>query len=187
MKSATKNHSLNIEVTASNQAAVEYLGADVDLIDAEIIEADWLVGLGRHARQLVKLPDGGFQVIGEGKGNRITYAHRRNGAFSIKRLTSGMLVVVAYRKPEDRQSFIDEQREVAKPDRRSSVEDVIQTYLDAAESLIDGSAYLPGVPGIELDNVDIERAQDAFRYLRDVLAWSRVKSASNISISPNEN
>lgn len=79
----------------------KYIGTEEALVGSGLIQCAWLANLGGWRRQIARLPDGGFQIVGEGKGNRLTNQHKENGAFSVSRNRDGTFTVFAYHRPEE--------------------------------------------------------------------------------------
>ena len=90
-----------ITVTGEATTGVEYVGSESALLAAKLSELGWLQGLGGHCRQIARLPNGGWQIVGEGKGNRLTNAHKEAGAYSVSPRRDGLFTLFVYRHPAE--------------------------------------------------------------------------------------
>ncbi|MDD5177376.1 MAG: hypothetical protein PHQ05_13240 [Sterolibacterium sp.] len=96
--STTKSTVLLADVHISEMPSrVSYRGTQTALLAAGIVLPEWLEGLGRYARYIALNPEGGFLIIGEGRGRHISNAHRELGAVSIKQYPNGMMCVDKFR------------------------------------------------------------------------------------------
>jgi hypothetical protein len=110
---ADKNHTdlpPGISVIADWPSRVEYVGTDDAFTAAGMLNPAWIIGLGRFTRAIVVDAVGGFVVLGEGKGNRVKRCHRVHGAWCVKRLIDGRLMVAKYRSLGD-EAAIKRQKE----------------------------------------------------------------------------
>lgn len=187
-----------IQIRRNDPAGIEYFGPERALIDAKILDPAWITGLAGHARQIAKLPDGGFQVVGEGKGNRLTKEHKEFGAFSVSRNKDGTLSVFAFRTHAEykkEKSIVDAKRESeylarieaerltnkkvtwqrAKEAREQSDfpkrwKDGVVYHLEQAEKLIEGKIVFTDFPDIGLSEGDTLEAKRIVADLKNLLA-----------------
>lgn len=78
---------------------VKHIGSAAALVAAGLVEPGWLDGLAGHRRQIARQANGGWEIVGSGKGNRLTNAHKEAGAFSVGRRLDGRLELFAYFPP----------------------------------------------------------------------------------------
>ncbi|MDR1888350.1 MAG: hypothetical protein LBQ81_03060 [Zoogloeaceae bacterium] len=96
-----RNLPASISVISDCDGEIEYRGTEHDLLAAGLIFPGWVDGLGERARQIVVKPGGGFTVVGEGSGNRLSYAFRQQGIFSVKRCLGLEISVIKHRTGDE--------------------------------------------------------------------------------------
>lgn len=172
-----------VAIADESSSQVAYRGSESALLAAGIIQAEWIEGLGRLSRQIAINPSGGFSILGEGKGARITHAHRQHGAFTVKRLADGDIVARKYRTiAEEREreaAMIEEmgrERERADwnqakaarigQDYPSQWKSAVISHFEVAIELLEGKRLFQGFPEIKLSSPDLEKVQRAAVQLR---------------------
>lgn len=90
-----------VTVTNDVPTGIEYAGSEADLLAAGLIEPGWLDGLGSYRRQIARVPGKGWEIIGEGKGNRVNNGYKEAGAYSVSRRRDGLFAVFVYRGPAE--------------------------------------------------------------------------------------
>lgn len=202
---ATENSNRTSELAAEVQigrnvpTGIEYIATEQALIVAKILEPAWSAGLGGFTRQIARLPDGGFQVIGEGKGQRLTKEHKEFGAFSVSRNKDGTISVFAFRTHAEykkEKALFDARRESEyeawKAERQLDKEketwqrakeaasqsdfprrwkNGVLHHIDQAERLIDGRLVFTDFPDVGLAEKDAESAKRIIAELKNLLSW----------------
>jgi hypothetical protein len=165
-------------------ALQRFVGAESALISAGWVRPEWLEGLGRYARQIALNQQGGFSIIGEGKGNRLKHEHREAGAVSVRRRVDGLIELTKYRAPTE----IRERERLWREERAREAEALAWTKakqarddakdfpkrwkkelarrIDELARLIDRRAVFQGFPNIKLPPHDLARLKYAVDYLR---------------------
>ncbi|UCV09147.1 hypothetical protein [Dechloromonas denitrificans] len=165
---------------------IEYTGTEQALIAAGLLKPEAIEGLGRFTRQFTLSPNGSLSIIGEGKGNRISYRHRDLGAYAVKRLFDGNISLSKYRTRLDEMAINHANRERLKkeaqqetwqlakqahsqPDFPERWKNGVLHFVEQAENVIDGKAVFTDFPDIGLKPGDIQAAKQAIATLRNVL------------------
>ncbi|MBI2278311.1 MAG: hypothetical protein HYU74_13250 [Dechloromonas sp.] len=210
------NTSLNnpapgIMIGRNDTKGIEYIGTDQALVEAGILQPAWLTNLGGMCRQIVRLPNGGFQIVGEGKGNRLTNQHKESGAFSVSRKRDGTFAVFAHHHPDEyrrRKAEEDAKYEAEWEVERAKLQAMqeketwrlakkvhggedwperwrngVLYHVEQAEQLIVGRLVFTDFPDVRLTDDDIAQAKAAIAELRKVLASSRPRVRDRVQVS----
>lgn len=187
-----------VQIGSNRPTGVEYFGTEQALIDAKILEPAWVDALGGFSRQIARLPDGGYQVIGEGVGNRLRKEHKERGAFSVSRNRDGTISVFVFRTPEEykkEKALYDTQREseyiayieaqrlakeketwqLAKEAHEQSDfpkrwKDGVLYHIEHAEKLIEGKMVFTDFPEVGIAESDVLEAKRIIADLKHLLA-----------------
>lgn len=202
-----------VQVRRNDPTGIEYFGPEQALLDAKILEPAWITGLAGHSRQIARLPDGGFQVVGEGKGNRLTKEHKESGAFSVSRNKDGTISVFAFRTHAEykkEKSLVDARRESEyearreaerlaseketwqhakevreKPDFLERWKNGVLYHLEQAEKLIEGKLVFTDFPDIGMSEGDILEAKRIVADLKNLLARATPAIKNKVSVQSN--
>ena len=180
---------VRLEHDYSNQQV--FVANESAFVSAGWIRPEWLAGLGRYARQIALDPQGGFSIIHEGKGFRLTHQHLEAGAVSVRRLDDGQMQFTKYktmteRRERERVRHEEYEREEAGRKREAEArawakakqareEDKdfatrwkkeLARRIDELARLIDGRTVFSDFPDIKLPAHDLARMKSAFDYLR---------------------
>lgn len=206
-----ENIAPGVRIGRDESTGIERIGSDTALVSAGFAEAEWFVGLGGLRRHIARLPDGGFVVVGEGRGNRMTNQHKECGAYSIGRNRDGSFSVFAYRHPDeyrerkvvDRAAWLarneawraeqaeKEQRRAwllakdarAEGDFPSRWKNGVLHHLEQVEMLISGRMVFTDFPDVGLQACDIEAAGTAAACLRRLIESSRPRIKDRVQMS----
>jgi hypothetical protein len=176
-----------VSITREWSSQIQYQGTETALLASGLIRAEWIEGLGRFSRQIAIDPAGGFQIVGEGKGSRLTHAHRDNGALTIKRLPDGNILVGKFRTiteerdiEQARQEEWAREREqkawitakVARGERDFLAEwkDNILRELNSIARLSEGELIYTGFPEIKLSVPGLAKVRAAVAQLTLAIA-----------------
>lgn len=206
-----ENIAPGVSIGRDDRAGIEYIGSEKALVDGGYADAQWFVGLGGWRRLIAKLPDGGFVIVGEGKGNRLRNHHKENGAYSIARTLAGSYSVFAYHHPAEyrrRKALRDAEgkaryeawiaEETAKEQRESWLlakeahaagdfperwKDGVLYHLDQLEKLVTGRMVFTDFPDVGLSADQIKVASTAAEVLRRVLQNCRPIIKDRVEVS----
>lgn len=184
-----------VSILGEYSSGIRYAGTERDLIAGGILKPEWIDGLGKNSRLIALSSDGGFQIVGEGKGNRLTHQHRDRGAYSAKRLPDGNIILFKYRTRAEEMAIrlVDQEQQKndaqqktwqlakrahSQPDLPERWKNGVLHHVEQAEKLIEGKLVFTDFPDIGIQPRDVEAAKKAIAALRNVLlcAEPRVKN-----------
>lgn len=202
-----------VQIGRKGPTGIEYFGTEQALTDAKLLEAAWIDGLAGHARQIARLPDGGFQIVGEGKGQRLTKEHKELGAFSVSRNKDGTISVFAFRNHaeyKNEKSVADAKREseyiawieaerlankketwkrakevCEQSDFPKRWKDGVLYHLEQAEKLIEGKLVFTDFPDIGISEGEILEAKRIVADLKNVLARATPAIKNKVNVRSN--
>ena len=187
-----------VTVGRGRPSGTEYIGTERALIAAGLLEPAWVTGLVGFTRQIARLDDGGFEVLGEGKGKRVRKEHKEKGAFSVSRNRDGTISVFVFRihaeymkeralweakRQAEYEEWMQKQRLQAEKESWQCAKVAheqkdfpalwkkgVLYHVEQAERLIEGKLIFTEFPNIGIPEEDVQEAKRIITNLKKLMA-----------------